>query len=464
MYKKSGPIDLEDASASQSHKCAATRHRVTGRACLDLMMQRGAMGLPRLSPSDREKLASALFVELDLLKRGVVRTVKPFSTAAWMAEAGLASGDINPTKRLNEYVLDARSLTLAQYKDRAKKLSARHAHYARLIQALLSFINEDADTVCRRIFIGTSFESGVANVDQCRPIVSSINELVANISKLIARVADKEDLETIFARTAKTKERLQRAGDVINWPYIDLGKPYASCQEEVPNWERPYWDEVESNFNGFADPRHGHMVSLSLDWLDALMYLPRAYLGCAVYFPDWDIDPDVDTQKAGTWLNGTREYQNDLAELRTLQTGRAEVAWHDAHSVLYRSRSTVAKFTGEVSNRRFPAEEGHCWLVIYPARLRQALCPMLYWSQGPGGVHVCPLDEDSIYVLSHFCLSAGTEGKGVITLFDRLRQMLWDESNSLELEWARTVFDVLKNPILASDRNVGTAATALQDV
>jgi hypothetical protein len=461
MNEEIVPINLDSTSAFESNKHSSQPRRVTGRACLDLMMQRGAMGLPRLSPSDREKLAAALFVEVDLLKRNAARTIKPFSTAGWMAEANLAADDINPTKRLNEYTLDARSLTLDQYKDRAKKLNARYAHYASLIQALLGFTTEDADMVCSRIFNGTSFESGVADITQCRPIVSSINELVVSISKLIARVADKEDLETIFARTAKTKERLQKAGSVVNWPYIDLGEPHAPCKEEVPNWERPYWDKVESNFNGLADPRQGHMLSLSLDWLDALMYLPRAYLGCAVYFPDWDIDPDVDTQRAGIWLNGTAQYQNDLGELRTLHTGRAEVAWRDAHSALYRLHSTVAEFTEEVSNRRSPSEEGHCWLVIYPARLRQALCPMLYWSQGQGGVHVCPLDEDSIYVLSHFCLSGGTDGKGVITLFDSLRQMLWDESNSLELEWARTVFDVLKNPILISDRNAGDAAISL---
>lgn len=460
MSEKIVPINLDSTSAFESNKHSGQPHRVTGRACLDLMMQRGAMGLPRLSPLDREKLAAALFVEVDLLKRDTARTVKPFSTAAWMAAASLAGDDINPTKRLNEYTLDARSLPLNQYKDRAKKLSARHTHYARLIQALLGFTNEDRDAVCSRIFTGTSFESGVADVTQCRPIISSINELVVSTSKLIARVADKEDLETIFARTAKTKERLQQAGSVVNWPYIDLGEPHASCEEEVPNWERPYWHDVESNFNGFADPRHGHMLSLSLDWLDALMYLPRAYLGCAVYFPDWDIDPDVDTQRAGTWLDGTGQYQNDLAELRTLHTGRAEVAWRDAHSAQYKLHSTVAEFTEEFSNRRFPSEEGHCWIVIYPARLRHGLCPMLYWSQGQGGVHVCPLDEDSIYVLSHFCLSVGPDGKGVITLFDRLRQMLWDESNSLELEWARTVFDVLKNPVLKSDRNAGNAATS----
>jgi hypothetical protein len=66
-----------------------------------------------------------------------------------------------------------------------------------------------------------------------------------------------------------------------------------------------------------------------------------------------------------------------------------------------------------------------------------------------GGVHVCSLDRHSMHVASQVHLPYE---HGIMTLADRVEQLLDDPRRLLATEWARTAFDVQDNPVLACER------------
>ena len=87
--------------------------------------------------------------------------------------------------------------------------------------------------------------------------------------------------------------------------------------------------------------------------------------------------------------------------------------------------------------------------MIYPAQDHKGLCPLLYWSLDDGHVFVCSLDRDSIHAASQPHMPSE---QGVLTVVERIEQLIQDPRRPLAQDWARTAFDLEDNPILANAR------------
>lgn len=71
---------------------------------------------------------------------------------------------------------------------------------------------------------------------------------------------------------------------------------------------------------------------MALNWYDAVVSLPRAYLGCSAFLPDWVTDPDSNTEAVAKFLAEIDKCHGDIAELRPLSIGVASIAWKGEES------------------------------------------------------------------------------------------------------------------------------------
>ena len=301
----------------------ARNPRIGGGISLALLKQHGGQKIDR---ADRERLAMGLHSET-LHISGAPNLRGPFSKADWMCAAGLADEPANPTKRLNEYVLPPYGLpNVATWELRAGRLSASARNYARLIDALLEFTDEDTDQVCQRIFAGSSFAATTADAGRYERLAAQLNELVAQTDKLVERIYPGASLEQLFRRTAEVKAKMLRAGySSAWWPYFGRNEP-VPADDALPD---PYW-ELSYVFPYTtvdpSNPAYRYMLCPPLDWLDALMHLPRAYLGCAAHVPNWVAEPDAASAKVGQLMADLHQFQSTLTEERNLATRDARIS------------------------------------------------------------------------------------------------------------------------------------------
>lgn len=433
--------------AKSWHDHCVRNPEMPGYASVALLRKRVREKLDR---ADRERVAIGLHVESTRIAQSGSKG-KPFSNAAWMTAAGLAIDPTNPTKRLNEYVLppyDPKNVDA--WEERASRLVVGARGYLQLIEALLGFTEEGHDALLGRIFAGSSFASGAAEVARYGRLAAGLAELVAQTDKMVARVQPGTSLARTFAHTAEVKAELIRARSPMAWwPY------FAPFESPLPGavLPDPYWDLTHEFPYGAADPSQAayrRMAMPPLDWLHGLMYLPRAYLGCAARVLDWVDAPKEQPEKVGKLFAELYTCQSTLMEVRNPHSEEVRCDALDALSDLNSSQLEE----GLPRIARDIGEEGHCWLVIYPARGRAGLCPLFYWSLGEGGVHVCQLDEMGMHALSQILLPS--EG-GILTAVERIEHLLLDPSRPLAREWARTAFDLQLNPVLVQDQ-LGTAA------
>lgn len=418
-----------------------------GHDSLSLLRKRGCEKLDR---ADRERLAIGLHVESTLISRSGNRD-RPFSNAAWVNAAGLAGDRTNPTKRLNEYLLPPYDPDNSDaWEERASRLVAGARDYPQLIEALLGFSEEDHDALLRRIFSGSSFTVGAAEVVRYGRLAAGLTELVAQTDRMVARVQPGTSLLRTFSRTAEVKAEMIRAGSPVAW--WPCFAPFGPLPPEgvLPD---PYWDLTHEVPYGAVDPSrvsYRRMAMPPLDWLDGLMYLPRAYLGCATRVLDRVEAPEEQPENVGRLFAELYTCQSTLMEVRNQHSGevRCDAPGAQSGPDFSQPEEVRSRFTRNI------AEEGHCWLVIYPARGGTGLCPLFYWSQGEGGVHVCQLDQTGMHALSQILVPG--EG-GILTAVERIGQLLLDPARPLAREWARTAFDLQLNPVLVQDR-LGTMA------
>jgi hypothetical protein len=292
---------------------------------------------------------------------------------------------------------------------------------------------------------GTSFAETAADTARHERLAARLDTLVRQTNKLVGRVLSGTSLEQLFSRTAELKDMALRGGKVSSWwPYFDRNEAIAR-DAALPD---PYWDVSHDGQATPVDPDnpgYRFMWYPPLDWFNTLVHLPRAYLGCAAWLPSWMDEPSVEIEKVGRLMFELFQKQSTLTEERGLAARETRIA----ASPLPQMRAATGTPEERGLQYRVPCEEGHCWLVIYPAQDRRGLCPMLYWSHGEGGVHVCSLDRHSMHLASKVHLPCE---HGVMTLADRVEQLLDDPRRLLATEWARTAFDLQDNPVLASER------------
>lgn len=416
------------------------KRRISGAESLRFFKER-PKGL--LSKVDREKIAGALFLEIENLEKHPDVSKKPFSRAELMRQSGLAQqGDANPTKRLHELTLPPWGPIDASKKRRP--LCATYYSYIELIKAIIDFSNEEVDEICDRIFSGTSYSGTETDINKNRHLAHELERKIDHIDKMMANFSSKKTLTQIFDETAQFKEILQKSGSVTNWPYFDLSGPYESSDDELPNWEYPYWARNYDNdvSLSYQDKRRYTMFATCLDWYDAVLHLPRVYLGCAVCLPDW-CDAAANTAKRNLWFDEISRSRKEIAELRYLAARRSEIVWQDENVEQYSTK--------HYRNGSQVDYEGHCWLVIYPSPDGKSLCPLFYWHLADGGVHVSILNHQTIEVLSELYIVAGNPEK-MMTVFEHLTDLLENNGHFVETEWARTAFDILDNPVLMEYR------------
>ena len=448
----------------REREAASQDRAVTGTACLAVMADRcgpnddiGKSERGRLGLRDRARIATALRTEVSTLENAPERCRRPFSVALLMLEAELVTADDPaPTKRLPEYVADCLHGRPKENAARRARLHARMFRYRKLIEALLTFTEEDPDAVCDRIFAGTTFRGTETDIHEHRRIAAVLADACTSASKATTVLRARETLESVFRRTAAAKETVQKKGALTNWPNLDLNKPWeealhgsAGYDSEMPDWTNPYWPAQHAKAKElFALPGMGSsgFIPLSLNWYDAVLSLPRVYLGCAVSLPDWLCLDELTSARAAGYVEEIDAASREGVETRSLDTGSREVMWRHGDDMLVtqfarRNRDPV---TGKW---RALEGEGHCWLVIYPSPSGKGLCPLLYWSQGESGVHVCVADEPAMPMLSEILVAADRPGK-LSTLYERVVRLVADGGDWLEQEWARTAYDVLDNPVL----------------
>jgi len=436
--------------AREWRRYLARQVRRRGCESLALLRQFATVKPGRLAPSDRERIATALHCEVERLL-GTVCDEQPFSKAAWMRAAGLDEPG-NATKRYGEFVIAPwYSTDYETWEERRNKLSASAGHFGRLIEALCMFSSDAPEQVCRRIFAGTSFAGDAIDPERYARAAGHLQALVRATDALVAYGNDKEGIEGLFVRTAQVRRRMPSTGSrPPSWPYPDWFYPRTGVLD-IPD---VYWDERDSVEYGMAgpgahamfdanDPRYRNLLRMSFDWLGSLVHLPRAYMGCMAFPQDLVDDVEQEADQIGVHLSIQYRLQHSLVERRELAPSRTRI--QGIHPADLQDGPAGAGEMVPLQEKRHPEEEGHCWLVIYPAKGRKGLCPMLYWPQAEAGVFVCPLDANNLHALSEFCM---TSDDGVITLFERLEQMLAMPSRQLAHEWARTAFDLCSNPVL----------------
>jgi hypothetical protein len=417
--------------------------RVEGAASLEVFKRRAKT--PRISKRDREMIACALHFEITRLEEHPELCNGPFSRAALALQAGLAADDTNPTKRLRELTLDPQ-LPKDKLAIRKNSLCASYRPYISLIEnGLTRFSKEGIEGICARVFSGTSYAGIETDIRKNRMLTHQLANIAAKVNSIVRTILDKS-LEDCFRESAILKKSAQTSGSVSNWPFIDLWEPYAENGEEVPNWESPYWTGSRTNpiqdFR-FGDIYYRAILQTSLDWHNTVVCLPRVYLGCAIHLPSWLGDWQGAPHRS-EYLAAIDNCTRAIAEQRSLEEQRTKVVFIGDEGQTYQ--------TAPSSVNNLMEGEGHCWIVIYPSPNEKGLVPMFYWSQGEGGVHVCVLTDETIDVLANFHIASSADAR-VISVFERIAELLKDKARPIEIEWARTAFDILSNPFLSKSKS-----------
>lgn len=306
----------------------------------------------KIALADRPKLASALNTEIERLETDCVASGRPFRRRDLMVAARLATADDpHPTKRLHE-------LTLKE-DESGEDLCAAIFNYQSLIESLVSFSTEVPEKIYARIFAGTSFSGVETDIVRHRKLVASLKQKIGRIDKLM-HVAFKSELREVFDEIAQASAFLRAEGTPIAWPSFDIDAGSGAVpRKSSADVFRSGWTPGHH-----ADVRNA-MHYTHLDWHDAVLHLPRCYLGCAAILEEWMRDGD-DVEAVNDVLRGIDVARRSITEARSLSDDRTRMTFDDG-GVLVDRRYRPSGFD----------EDGHCWLVIYPSRSRTGLIPML---------------------------------------------------------------------------------------
>ena len=421
--------------------------QIKGGQCLVVMDERAKS--MSLSVADRGKLASGLHMEIKKLQEYPALCREPFDTRKLVLRADLADPDVNPTKRLPEFVRNPYAKSVTSIDAFGKKINTSYASFARLIRALLTFTLEDPDKVCDRIFAGTSMQGTEVDASEHRRLALSLEKRVKNVDHQLARFTALGTVQDVFNLTARTKREIQEKGSNVNWPFSDFDPEWQDAEDyEWPDWTRPYWpQQLKGKDLQSEDLRVALLHAMSLDWQDALVYLPRIYLGSVMYPLDYCLDLREKPGDAANRFASLNLNHRQVVELRSMVNGQSKVMWQTEHTGTYPDEEVWREkwqrtYTFSGSNSY------DCYLVIYPDPIKQGLCACLYWPCEEGGVDFGKVDETSLHIMSHIFCSTAADGPVVTTLYERIKALLHDEDKTLDREWMRTAFDLLKNPVL----------------
>lgn len=397
----------------------------------------------KLEKAERIILARALDKELTKLKR------KPgFNLGKFAIEAKLSE---DPTSRnLHKLTL---SMTASDARQHA--LAAYTNSYCKLIEAIHKEIGGSLDELFDRVTRGTSLHKSKTNDSETFTLFYALEKTISNISNGFREISGGLTVLEVFQETAKMKVRLRKDDkSLFRWPYYDADIPYD--QENPADYEHGY-----SGPEGYAPPRledeidvkyaywrrnvdfdleysfqeyGGHVHASDLAHYDAIINLPRIYLGLAM---DWSEQSNFECQaQQRDWAIKAID---ELGERRDPDSGQAEIVWRNPAT----GKHDVSTHDSTGTN-----ETDHCWLIIYPSPDdNESLCAVIYRPYEEGGTHLIPLNLVTFPELQkHKFITR--EGQ-VISLYDRIKQLMGygNDKVAVDEEWAKTAPDLLKNPI-----------------
>lgn len=363
----------------------AQRRRQAARGWFDEFRSRFSRA--PIPPSDRAKIANGILATIERLEADPRLCKGAFSRSGLMRHAmekyGLGESDpdlASPTKRLHEVTIRTEDMDNEQ---RAGRLAARELNYSRVINSLLDLATESPEAILEGIFDGTTLTEDQRDVASSREIAAELARRMARVDKVF-KAQSGRGLAEVYAESAARKEVHQRQGGKVNWPFFDLDPdPDAGSEPgetgEFPGWRHPYWAP--------AHQFYGWRVPTCLDWLSAIAFLPRYFLGSGFLVEDWlspgQAGDDAARDRVRAALTSQcRAAQDHAGQWRPLAGPGSEVLFLSADARLGPARLSPGE----------PERIGQMWIVLYPDRENpRRICPMLYWNQGEGGVHVVVL-------------------------------------------------------------------------
>jgi hypothetical protein len=437
----------------------------------------------KLKADDRIEIAKAMHKELEKLKQQ-----RPKIPPGKLAEKARFPN----SKELYR-------LTLPPGEDPSKRgLRAEARKYTSLLKAIQGHTHENIKLMADRLTWATSFHpKQTLGKEESEQMMNVLGQAIIRIDHEFAEASGGERLFETFMKTARIKTDMAKQGGRLRWPYYDFDPDSnyndTSSQEDypefgpgdvIPNMPQDYIPRPEDDF----DPKYAYWqrdycyanrysresargaYGSDVAHHDALMFLPRIYLG--VVDSDSYFIPTVDEEEANRQYAEThtviqfeaepgshqrkierlKSCVGELGEIRDPVTGHAHIA--------HRHPKTGEWMPGLSRNygRKFHwvDESAHVWLVIYPSYDNETLLPVLYQPMEEGGTLLTPLNQRSLVSLRGMTfVDAGEKRK----LYDRIKElMVIDMAGEFPIykAWRDTAKDVLSNPVLRVDKEDST--------
>lgn len=392
---------------------------------------------------DRIKIAHGIQLEIELLVADP-RLQGKFTKSALVLNSGISSSEGNPTKRLREVTIRNDQLTDEK---RSRCLSATALPYAQIIESIVKFSQDSEEGILDRIFSGTTIAGSEHEVADSRKMAGRLNDLLARVDKVFELQVG-NGIASAYAESAHRKSLHQQSGGRCNWPFFDFDDsvdPNADADGDLANWRHPYWAPDHTRF--------GWRKATCLDWLSAIAFLPRHYLGCGFLEEDW-LAPQERSDPAR--MAQVREQLLIECRLGQVSAGQWKPLAKPASAVLFMTNGGQLGRPNSLGT--WLDHQGQMWVVIYPdPENRERVCPTLYWCCGEGGVHVTVLSWKNIERLAQVELVAPSSDEPV-RLVDHLSALVKNRPDELFLSWTRTALDLLDNPFLSNTAGSATAA------
>lgn len=435
----------------------------------------------KLKANDRREIARALHELLEELKQRPSFSIGRLVVAA----------DLGHSKELYR-------LTLPPGEDPIKRgLRADAQKYVRLLKAVQRLTGSNIGQLADRLTWGTSLHPKQAQgTGEPETVATYLQDAIIRIDNEFRGVNGGDSLFDTFMKAARIKADKAREAARLKvprrrWPYYDRepgesdyrassdeGHPAQGPEGPIPAMPDDYIPRAEDDFDvryAYWERDYGHVDPYSrvsaraayasqLAHHDALMFLPRIYLGVVdsdTYFSQTEAEKDAvrhcETHTAIQFepepgsrqrqIEGLRSCVGELAEIRDPDTGEARIAHR------HRASGEWVPGPGHSYGREYHGidESVHVWLVIYPSPDNTNLLPVLYQPMEEGGTLLTPLNRRSLASLRELPFVDAGEPR---SLYDLIKELMRASSDrAIYRAWQETAKDVLMNPLLRAHRD-----------
>jgi hypothetical protein len=381
-----------------------------------------------LSKPDRNALARAMHKELGKL-----------------SAKGIKRGDLAKAAGFEHKELYR--LTLPPDADPEKRgLRASLSKYRDLIKAIQKLTGDNISQLVERLTYGTTLHpSQVQGVEEAEGLLRGLEAIINRIDREFSEITDGLTLYQKFMETAELKAKMARDRSLLRWPFWDVYDPDDKGTRVA--------DAVDSRYAYWERDTYTHFTQTTqIGSYEAIMYLPRIYLGITIVDEEF-INDDGNLQPYVDFTNKYRDFYRkgvgEIGEIRDNETGEAHIA--------RLRRKTGEWVKGLVYNNGHVHESGHTWLLIYPSLDNSFLTVFLYQPacDDNSGTLMILLEERALIKLKDYEF---IDNGPIRSVYDRIEELMGygteDIKNYKETEiykmWKETSPDILRNPILTA--------------